>query len=61
MSYSTTRLVIAHASDFMVRHAVRRTVRITYGGGGGGVIVTTLNYIIHKKRQKFSVKQCISV
>ena len=27
--------------------------------GGGGV--TTLNYTIHKKRQKCSVKQCSSV
>ena len=31
------------------------------GGGGGGGGFTTLNYTIHKKRQKCSVKQCNSV
>ena len=32
-------------------------VSLTSGGGG----FTTLNYTIHKKRQKCSVKQCSSV
>ena len=35
-------------------------VHIVYLGGGGGGF-TTLNYTIHKKRQKCSVKQCSSV
>ena len=31
------------------------------GGGGGGGGFTTLNYTIHRKRQKCSVKQCNAV
>ena len=43
----------------MTLFAILTLMGTTGGGGGGGV--TTLNYTIHKKRQKCSVKQCNSL